>query len=585
MTDGPGSGPAQPLTSDAARAVHAAFADFHAEFNAITRRARSRFESREWLCGQNDALERLGLYPSVVQSLVADLQRLLGASAAERELWTRVKQHYSRAIAGEPNAELAKTFFSSVTRKVFSTVGVNPDIEFVSPDETTQVPEPDTRIISRHMPSGDTQRLVRSILEEYRFDVDYRDLDGDAAKVARRLDAHLRPIFGGGGIEAVETLRPIFFRNKGAYIIGRIRTPGRVLPLVLPLLNSEDGICVDALLIDTSEVSILFSFTRSSFHVEAERPAELIAFLRSILPLKPVAELYISLGFHKHGKTELYRGLKRRLDLSAARFEVAPGDRGMVMLVFSLPLDDRVFKVIRDVFDYPKHTTAREVRQRYRLVFERDRVGRLVEAQEFEHLRFRLSRFTEELLVELRNKAARRVKVQGDHLVIEHLYMERKVRPLNLYLREVGDEEAVRAVVDYGHAIKELAAANIFPGDFLLKNFGVTRHHRVVFYDYDELCLLTDCNFRTMPAPKSHDEELDAEPWFSAADNDIFPEEFRTFLDLRDPLLRAFERHHGELFTVEFWHGMQQRHRAGEVLDFYPYPPGRRLGQEPPEAA
>jgi isocitrate dehydrogenase kinase/phosphatase len=258
-------------------------------------------------------------------------------------------------------------------------------------------------------------------------------------------------------------------------------------------------------------------------------------------------------------------------------FELASGEPGMVMLVFTIPSYDMVFKVIRDRFPEPKSTTAREVRRRYRIVFERDRVGRLVEAQEFEHLKFARDRFAPELLEELLKEASGTVRIDGQHVVIDHLYTERKVHPLNLYLRQVPPETARQAVIDYGRAIKELAAANIFPGDFLLKNFGVTRHGRVVFYDYDELCLLSECNFRRMPPPRTPEDELAAEPWFTVAPNDVFPEEFRHFLGFPDELLRTFEHHHSELFDAEYWRSFQKRHEAGEILDFYPYANHKRL--------
>jgi isocitrate dehydrogenase kinase/phosphatase len=395
--------------------------------------------------------------------------------------------------------------------------------------------------------------------------------------VAHRIDRFLGRAHGSNRFDAIEALRPMFFRNKGAYIVARIVRDGHELPLVLPLLHGEGGVYVDAVLMREADVSILFSFTRSHFHVAAGSPGDVIAFLRTILPRKPVAELYIALGYHKHGKTEMYRHLRRHLSHTTARFELASGDRGLVMIVFGLPDYDMVFKVIRDRFEFPKNTTAEDVRRRYRLVFERDRVGRLVEAQEFHRLELARERFAPEVLDELLSAASKSVRLAGDDVVIDHLYTERKVQPLNLYLRQARPTTARHAVIDYGRAIKELAAANIFPGDFLLKNFGVTRHGRVVFYDYDELCLLTDCRFRSLPAPRNVEEELASEPQFTVGEDDVFPEEFRTFLGLPDPLADLFEKHHAELFSPRFWTEMQERHRRGEIMDFYPYPQRDRL--------
>jgi isocitrate dehydrogenase kinase/phosphatase len=237
-----------------------------------------------------------------------------------------------------------------------------------------------------------------------------------------------------------------------------------------------------------------------------------------------------------------------------------------------------VFKVIKDRFDYPKTATRRSVMRKYQLVFVRDRVGRLADAQEFEALEFSLERFLPELLEELARDAAGTVEVSGDRVLLKHLYTERRVTPLDLFLlRSETPERLHDAVVDYGNAVKDLAAANIFPGDMLLKNFGVTRHGRVIFYDYDELCLLTDCKFRHIPPPRHPEDEMSAEPWFYVGENDIFPEEFTSFLEFPPEFRDVFMDVHADLLSVDFWRDMQARHEAGEVLDIFPYHESRRL--------
>jgi isocitrate dehydrogenase kinase/phosphatase len=308
-----------------------------------------------------------------------------------------------------------------------------------------------------------------------------------------------------------------------------------------------------------------------------EWPHETVAFLKTIMPRKPIAELYNAVGCNKHGKTELYRSILRHLETTDDRFEIAPGQRGMVMSVFTLPGLDVVFKVIKDRFDYPKTVTHAEVRDKYRLVFRHDRAGRLVDAQEFEHLEFDARRFSQDLRRELQSVAAETVKFSGGSVVIGHLYTERRLRPLDVYLREAGSRAAHEAIVEYGQVLRDLAATNIFPGDMLLKNFGVTRHGRLIFYDYDELCLLTDCNFRTLPLPQTDLEEVASEPWYYVGERDVFPEEFRSFLGLRKDLLDTFLAYHEELLQVDFWHRMQDLHHRGEVVDIFPYRPSRRL--------
>ena len=381
-------------------------------------------------------------------------------------------------------------------------------------------------------------------------------------------------------IDAIDMIPAVFYRNQGAYLVGRIKSGDQVMPLTLALQHPAGGIVVDAVLLSADEVSIIFSFTRSYFHVEVQRPRDLVRFLKSFMPRKPIAELYIAIGYNKHGKTELYRDLMRHIEQSTDTFEIARGDRGMVMCVFTLPSFDVVFKVIRDRFAYPKTSSRRDVMERYQLVFKHDRAGRLADVQEFEHLAFARDRFSPDLLSELAGEAAETVAIGSRIVEIKHVYVERRMTPLNLYIREAKLSDACKAIVDYGQAVRDLAATNIFPGDMLLKNFGVTRHGRVVFYDYDELCLVTDCQFREMPTAADDSDEFGAEPWFYVGPTDIFPEEFINFMGLGGELRETFLKAHGEILTAQYWQGIQARHRAGELLDIIPYPCSQRLAAQ-----
>jgi isocitrate dehydrogenase kinase/phosphatase len=372
----------------------------------------------------------------------------------------------------------------------------------------------------------------------------------------------------------------VFYRGKGAYLVGRISSGSQVVPLAIALLNGPDGIEVDAVLLTENQVSILFSFTRSYFHVDVASPATLVHFLSTLMPRKRRAELYISIGHNKHGKTELYRELRRHIGVSGERFEMARGTPGLVMEVFTLPGFDVVFKAIKDRFGAPKQITRDHVRSRYRLVFRHDRAGRLVDAQEFEHLEFHRSRFEQELLDVLLDQCARTVSVSGDKVHLAHVYVERRVTPLDVYLAEAEPDAAEAAVIDYGQSIKDMAASGIFPGDMLLKNFGVTRHGRVVFYDYDEVTSLTDCVFRRMPPPADLDDEMAAEPWFAIGPNDVFPEEFPSFLGLKGRVREVFMVRHFDLFDATVWQQWQQRVREGEMIEIFAYDHDCRLRRE-----
>jgi isocitrate dehydrogenase kinase/phosphatase len=234
-----------------------------------------------------------------------------------------------------------------------------------------------------------------------------------------------------------------------------------------------------------------------------------------------------------------------------------------------------VFKVIRDRFAYPKTVIRDEVLAKYRLVFIHDRAGRLVDAQEFRRLRFPRARFSAELLEELERETGQTVHGDGPDLVFDHMYIERRMTPLNLYLRSAPPAAAEQAVLDYGQCIRDLAYTNIFPGDLLLKNFGVTRHGRVIFYDYDELCQVTDCTFRDLPQATNEEDEMRGEAWFYVGENDVFPETFIRFLAFDDAQRAALLRLHGEILTAAFWRGVQQRLREGEFVEVLPYHPHR----------
>lgn len=572
-----GSAVGSAIARGTAEEIRNAFAEYQSAFKEITRRAKARFEACDWHGHHADASERLDLYRDFVSLTVEAITAHLNADQSKRAFWTTVKQEYSRLIVGREDSDIAQSFYNSVTMRVFGVRGLDPGIQYVGSDVTALPPVAAHSVYRVYQADGSIQALLKRLLLDCNFSCGYEDLDRDLALAAGEIKGYMADACPSDRIMSVEIANAVFYRGKAAYLVGRICTDTLPLPLVIALANGEQGVWVDAVLLTEDEVSIVFSFTRSYFHAEIESCCTLVHFLKTIMPLKPVAELYISLGYNKHGKTELYRDLIRRLEGSDDSFQIARGDRGMVMTVFTLPSYDVVFKIIKDRFDYPKQTTRQEVRNRYYLVFKHDRGGRLVDAQEFENLRIPMDRFSLDLLEELLAVASKTVRVEGDEVVIDHLYTERRLAPLNLYLHEIELDTAAPIVIDYGQAIKDLAYTNIFPGDILLKNFGVTRHGRVVFYDYDELCLLTDCNFRKMPESEGMDDDLSEDPWFSVGEEDVFPEELSTFLGLPPNLREIFVQHHGELFEVGFWAGIKARIEAGEVLDISPYPERKRL--------
>ena len=564
----------------AANVIYEALNTYHARYKGITQRAKMRFKNRDWQSMRRDAAERLNLYKDVVDQIQSRIQYLLQARAQNKQVWETIKTIYSAMIAQNDDWELAETFFNSITRRIFATVGVNTKIEFVNTDFNSPPNQAAEAVFRTYYQGDSTAELIERIFIDYPLMVPFKQVQQDAVQVAAKIDKHLGNMGAANIIDRIEMVRSVFYRGMGAYLIGRIYTESQLVPLAIALLHMPDGIVVDAVLLNEDDVSILFSFTRSYFQVEIDRPYDLIKFLKSILPRKRIAELYISIGFNKHGKTEMYRELLDHLAVCHdVRFDISPGKPGMVMIVFNMPDYDLVFKVIRDRFDQPKNTTRREVKEKYDLVFRHDRAGRLVDAQAFEHLKFDTCCFSENLLAELKQQAGRTVHIENDNIIVNHAYIERRVTPLDVFLANADDSEARKIVLDWGNSIKDLAVSNIFPGDILLKNFGVTRHGRVVFYDYDELCPLTSCKIRNLPDSSGYDDEMASEPWFYVDENDVFPEEFRKFLGLPQHLQNLFMQHHADLFEVDFWLRCQQVIQAGKPPHIYPYNAGCRLSQ------
>ena len=575
MAEAPGHADDPARARDVAAEIVAAFARYNAEYRAITRRAPERFENRDWAGVQADVVERLDLYSTMVGQTASELRQRLGARALDAGLWADIKSSYTDQIAGLTDPEFLKTFFSSITRRLFDTVGVDPAIEFFALD-LDPLRGIDAQVgTNRYVNRGSIELLFEELLSDFRFRTPWRDFEGSVRHVAADVKMHLQGIGRSRGLQQVEVIRPVFYQMSRAYVVGRIWGDGWMLPLAIAFRNTPRGVLVDAVMLRESDVSILFSFTRSYFHVDLERVGEAVLFLRSILPSKPISELFTVLGRAKQGKTERFREIFRHLDETGDRFIRAPGERGMVMACFTLENFDVIFKVIRDRFPAVKSIRREEVMAKYDMVFKHDRAGRLVDAQEFRRIRLPRRRFEPDMLAELTGECAINAQVEGDDVIVEQAYIERRMTPLNLYLRLATPEQAELAVIEYGQAIRELAYTNIFPGDLLLKNFGVTRHGRVIFYDYDELCRVTDCRFRDLPEARDPEDEMRAESWFYVADNDVFPETFLQFLGLEGRPREVFLEKHGEVLEAGWWRELQERLQSGDVVEVLPYHPHR----------
>lgn len=560
-------------TTDIARQILLGFDDYRAHFHQITLGAKERFEQARWLEAQQASAERIKLYEQKVLQVSALLQREVPEAVLQApDLWPAVKRDYINLIDQRFDDELAETWYNSIFFRLMSHDRINDHCMFIH--STRPVQDAGTRRaqINLYRPKHELSAILEQILDDYAFAVPYQDKARDVALLEQCLRASLPDWVCKDPDLSIELFASTLYRNKGAYLVGRVYTCDEQWPLVIPLVHPDhEGIVVDTLITDEAEVSIIFSFTRSYFMVQVAIPADFISFLQQILPGKHIAELYTSIGFYKHGKSEFYRSLIEHLATTDDRFVMAPGVRGMVMSVFTLPGFNTVFKIIKDRFAHAKNVTRETVLEKYRMVKHVDRVGRMADTQEFADFVFPKDKFDPECLRELLEVAPSTVEVQEQSVLVRHCWTERRMTPLNLYVESATEAQVQAALYDYGMAIKQLAAANIFPGDMLLKNFGVTRHGRVVFYDYDEICPLLEVNFRRIPPPRYPEDEMASEPWYSVGPHDVFPEEFPVFLFADIKLRRLFSKLHGDLYQAEYWQSLQQAIAAGKVIDVFPY--------------
>ncbi|MGQ0545655.1 MAG: bifunctional isocitrate dehydrogenase kinase/phosphatase [Betaproteobacteria bacterium] len=571
------------LPLDIARSILEGFDRHYRLFRAAAVEARSLFARAAWPAMRSLARERIQMYDLRVEEAVRALLDRFPEAEVDESLWPAIKLAYIGLLHEHKQPECAETFYNSVACHVLHRRYYHNEFIFWRPAVATEHLEGDSPSYRCYYPLRDGLRpTIGAILDGFGLRNPWEDRRRDLRNMLRALRVHFpRPLRVRPDLQ-IQVLGSLFFRNKGAYIVGRIINAQREIPFAVPILQNGRGeLYLDALLVGESRLLVLFSFARAYFFVDMEVPAAVVSFLRWLMPRKPRAELYMAVGLAKQGKTLFYRDLHYHLKHSSDRFVVAPGIKGMVMLVFTLPSFPYVFKVIRDRFAPPKDIDHQTVKDKYLMVKLHDRVGRMADTLEYSLVALPLNRFEEELLQELRRECASVIEFDGEELVIGHVYIERRMRPLNMYVEELkadGDAARLRDVLrEYGDAIKELAGAGIFPGDMLLKNFGVTRHERVVFYDYDEIQPLADMRFRRIPPAASYDDEVAAEPYWSIGPNDVFPEQFERFL-VSDPRAREmFYAAHRDLLDARFWEAKQALLRTGEQEDVFPYPEAVRF--------
>jgi len=578
------------LAYDIAQALLDGFDRHYRLFRDTSRRAKQRFEDADWHGQQQAQAERIAFYDQRVNEAVQRLRHEFEIEAVGMDAWQQAKLHYIGLLVDHHQPELAETFFNSVTSKLLHRSYFHNDFIFVRPAVSTEYienDEPASQPTYRaYYPTRDTlHETWTRIVGNFQLDREFEDLERDVGHVVQAMLSELGGFRPRANFQ-IQVLSSLFYRNKGAYLVGKIINGFNETPLALPILHGPGGkLVIDAALFGEDDLLMIFSYARAYFMVDMEVPSAYVQFLRSLMPRKPRAEIYNALGLQKHGKNLFYRDLLQHQRHSSDPFRIAPGIKGMVMLVFDLPSFPYVFKVIKDYYPPQKDTTRELIMSKYLLVKQHDRVGRMADTLEFSNVAFPLARFEPELVEELKKFCPSVLEISdrdGDgqtELILKHVYIERRMIPLNIYLQEASPEQMQHAVLEYGNAIKDLVAANIFPGDMLWKNFGVTRHGKVVFYDYDEIEYLTDCNFRRVPQARNEEDEMSGEVWYAVNKGDVFPETFGPFL-LGNPQVReVFMQHHADLLDAGFWQGHKERILAGHVHDVFPYEAGKRFSR------
>ena len=106
---------------------------------------------------------------------------------------------------------------------------------------------------------------MHSTVNYFRFQLPYVDLEARINAAGKRLKQYFAPASRDTRYK-IEFARSLFFRNKAAYIIGRLSSSDSTtsVPIALALLNNEQGgIYLDAAVAGQDQLSLLFSFTRS----------------------------------------------------------------------------------------------------------------------------------------------------------------------------------------------------------------------------------------------------------------------------------------------------------------------------------
>jgi isocitrate dehydrogenase kinase/phosphatase len=548
------------------------FTGFYAEFQRLTWLAQTAFEERDPAAAVAGGTTRLGLYDATVHALADDVRRCYPSLMESDALWLTVEDTYRRKAQDRYDGDLAIAFLQSLWRRVHH--GEWRPVDYTLGELSRPVARREDAIATIHCRGPLEATVVRELLAVGNLALPYRDLEADAVLVAQRLNDSLAadtlpP-------ERVEMIRGCFFRNRGAYLVGRLLfQDGRVKPLVIALHNGEEGLIARAVLVTVPHVHNLFNTTQAAFHVTNLHYHEIAELLLSIMPRRPLGLQYAIFGYYHFSKVAIMSEITRQLAQSGEVLDTAPGSPGTVAMAFNAPCLAYVLKVIRDRptdgYKWGQFPGPAAVLDKYERVHRINRTGSMLDNTIFYNLKLDRAWFNPRLLDDLLSAAGNAVRLQGKAVIFRYLVVQRTLSPLNIYLRTAAPEKARRVISNLGHCIRNNAAANLFNRDFDARNYGVTRYLKVYLYDYDAVEALTDMKVRT------NTDRVDGEEgppdWFFESGFVFLPEEMEAGLCIADrELCRAFRTEHAELLTVRYWEELQAAHRSGRVPGVRTYP-------------
>ena len=563
----------------AARWILAEFDAYYVESRSIPNLAKSAFEQRDPAMSLDLSLRRLSVYSVSAHALARRLRAALPEVAEDETFWTRLEARYLALIEGRYESDLAFAYIHSARRMVYEGMWKPVEYMFLHHREPASERSAAVRIDIPIAPGADLAVLVDRVLAVPRFERRWRDRAGDVRRVVERLQS----IFSGGARRPVEIQMTDagFYRNRGAYIVGRIVfDDSSASPLILALLNHDAGIYVQAVLAGEADAHNLFSSTLANFHVTNSHYHELAAFLHTVMPTRRLGLHYSTIGFNHVGKVAVMHELREELATHREVFITAVGFRGSVAIGFAAPSSDYNLKVIRDVptdqYKWGEFPGIGAVLDKYRRVHEIDRTGSMLDNIIYYNLELDPAWFEADLLAELLRDAGKSVSLRDDAVILKHLIVQRRVRPLPVFLQDATPEEAREVIVNLGHCIKNNAAANVFNKDLDARNYGVSRFQKVYLFDYDALEPLTRVKVRSNAG--RFDGEDDVPDWFYEDGVIFLPEEIESGFRIHDRgMRRLFRDIHGDLLTTGYWERLQHDLDRGQVPSIRLYPEQRKL--------